>query len=382
MTDVLPTLGILGGGQLGKMLIQVSLDYHLPVSVLDPDPYAPCKDIATSFSQGSFTDYQTVLDFGQACTHITVELENVNIDALYQLQAQGKTVFPQPEILEMVQDKRKQKTFYQQQGFPTAPFTLVENREEVYQHVEALPLVHKLGREGYDGRGVNILKTEADISDTFDQPGLLEHKVNVQREISVLLARNAQGELRIFPLIEMVFHPVHNLVEYLFAPAALSPQTTQTAIELASDLVQQLNYVGIIAIEMFLTEDNQLLINEIAPRPHNSGHHTLRACTTSQFEQHLRAILNWPLGDPHQHSPAALINLLGAPGHEGLTQYEGLKEVLKISGVYPYLYGKKYTRPFRKMGHITVLDEEVSQLKAKVDQVKNYLKVISLPESV
>ena len=373
----LPKIGVLGGGQLGRMMIQSAINYNLDVGVLDPDAAAPCRDIATTFTQGSLRDYDTVVSFGKNFDLVTIEIENVNTEALKTLRAEGVKVFPQPEIIELIQDKSKQKQFYRKQDIPTAPFHLVENKADVAAHKDFLPAVNKLAREGYDGRGVQVIKSEADLDKAFDAPGLLESFVDFEKELSVIVARSESGEMTCFPLVELAFHPVHNLVEYLFSPAQVSEKVEQQAQAIARDVITKLDMVGLLAVEMFLTKTGEVLVNEIAPRTHNSGHHTIEANITSQFEQHLRAILNWPLGDTAIKMPAAMVNLLGEDGFSGEAKYQGLEEVLQISGVHVHLYGKKLTKPFRKMGHVTIVDKNVDQLDQKARLVKSTLKVIA-----
>jgi 5-(carboxyamino)imidazole ribonucleotide synthase len=369
-------LGILGGGQLGRMLIQSGTDFNIPFVVLDPDEHAPCATLA-EFHHGKLTDYDTVMKFGSMCDIITIEIENVSTAALKDLVKKGKRVFPQPEVIELIQDKRVQKKFYQERNIPTADFILTENAEDVRKHKSFLPAVNKLGREGYDGRGVQIMRTEADLKSAFDAPGLLEKLVDFEKEISVIVARNLKGEIKTFPVVEMVFHPVHNLVEYLFAPAELSEKVAQQADDIAKKVIQELNMVGLLAVEMFVTKNGEVLVNEIAPRPHNSGHQTIEANITSQYEQHLRSILNLPLGDTTLVMPSAMVNLLGEDGYSGLARYQGFEEVMKESGVHVHLYGKRITKPFRKMGHVTIVDKDVAALKKKANFVKQTLKVIS-----
>lgn len=370
------TIGILGGGQLGRMLIQSGIDFNISFSVLDPDENAPCKGLA-DFHVGKLTDYDTVMKFGETCDIITIEIENVNTQALRDLAKTGKKVFPQPEIIDLIQDKRTQKSFYKERRIPTAEFFLTENKWDVQQHENFLPAVNKLGKEGYDGRGVQILKTKADLEKAFDAPGLLEKLVDYQKEISVIVTRSENGEMATYPAVEMVFHPEHNLVEYLFAPAQLPGHILQTADEVARKVIKQLNMVGILAVEMFVTRGGEILVNEIAPRPHNSGHQTIEANMTSQYEQHLRAIIGLPLGDTSILIPSAMVNLLGEPGYSGPAKYEGFEDVMKVSGVHVHLYGKKLTKPFRKMGHVTIIDQDIESLKQKATFVKQTLKVIA-----
>ena len=369
-------LGILGGGQLGRMLIQSGIDFNISFSVLDPDPNAPCSSLS-AFRAGQLTDYETVMAFGADCDIITIEIENVNTLALKDLAKRGKRVFPQPEVIELIQDKRLQKKFYTEKNIPTAEFILTENAGDVKKNRTFLPAVNKLGREGYDGRGVQILRNESDLASAFDAPGLLEKLIDFEKEISVIVARNANGEIRTYPVVEMVFHPVQNLVEYLFAPAQLKADVQIEAEKIAAKIILELGMVGLLAVEMFVTKDGKVLVNEIAPRPHNSGHQTIEANMTSQYEQHLRAILGLPLGDTELLIPSAMVNLLGEPGHSGLAKYQGFEDVTKVSGVHVHLYGKKYTKPFRKMGHVTIIDRDLESLKKKADFVKRTLKVIS-----
>lgn len=369
-------LGVLGGGQLGRMLIQSGIDFNIHFATLDPDENAPCKNLG-EFHHGKLTDYATVLDFGSTCDVITIEIENVNTKALKELQAQGKKVYPQPDIIELIQDKRLQKKFYRDNGIPTAEFLLVENKKEVVNNASFLPAVNKLGREGYDGRGVQILRSQADLDQAFDAPGLLEKLIDFEKEISVIVARNERGDLSTFPAVEMVFHPVQNLVEYLFAPAQLTEAVQKEADTIARNIVTKLNMVGLLAVEMFVTKDGEVLVNEIAPRPHNSGHQTIEANVTSQYEQHLRAILDLPLGDTSIILPSAMVNLLGESGYNGLARYEGFDRVIGVSGVHVHLYGKRFTKPFRKMGHVTITDVDVNNLRKKAEFVKETLKVIA-----
>ncbi len=369
-------IGILGGGQLGRMLIQSGIDFNVSFSVLDPDEQAPCKGLA-DFHVGNLTDYDTVMKFGNACDIITIEIENVNTEALKNLAKMGKKVFPQPDVIELIQDKRTQKSFYKERRIPTAEFLLTASKQEVQQHENFLPAVNKLGREGYDGRGVQILKTKADLEKAFDAPGLLEKLVDYQKEISVIVARSEHGEIATYPAVEMVFHPVQNLVEYLFAPAQLPGHILQAADEVARKVIKQLNMVGLMAVEMFVTKEDEILVNEVAPRPHNSGHQTIEANTTSQYEQHLRAIIGLPLGETSILMPSAMVNLLGDPNFSGPAKYEGFEDVMKVPGVHVHLYGKKLTKPFRKMGHVTILDQDIESLKQKATFVKKTLKVIA-----
>ncbi|TXH28207.1 MAG: 5-(carboxyamino)imidazole ribonucleotide synthase [Cyclobacteriaceae bacterium] len=368
------TIGVLGGGQLGRMLIQAGINLDLNFQVLDPDAQAPCAGIAR-FTQGKLTDYETVMAFGKTCDILTIEIENVNTKALFDLEKAGKKVYPQPTVIELIQDKRLQKQFFADNQIPTSPFVLVNNKEEVANHHDFLPAVNKLGKEGYDGRGVQVIKTKSDLSKAFDAPGLLEKWIPFEKEIAVIVSRNSDGEVAAYPAVEMVFHPEANLVEYLFSPAQIETEIAQQAEAIARKVITSLNMIGLLAVEMFVTKEGNVLVNEVAPRPHNSGHQTIEGNVTSQYEQHLRAILNLPAGSTALRAPSAMVNLLGEEGFTGNACYEGLEEVLKAEGVYVHLYGKKTTKPFRKMGHVTIVDNNLDSLKKKANFVKQTLKV-------
>lgn len=358
------------------MLIQSGIDYNIAFAVLDPDAAAPCSTL-TEFYCGKLTDYSTVMDFGSKCDIITIEIENVNTEALKALAGMGKKVFPQPEVIELIQDKRLQKAFYRDNDIPTAEFYLTENAEEVKRYSHFLPFVNKLGREGYDGRGVQLMRNTNDLDNAYNAPGLVEKLIDFEKEISVIVARNENGEIKTFPVVEMVFHPVQNLVEYLFSPAELSPGIADEAASIAKAIITKLNMTGILAVEMFVTREGAVLVNEIAPRPHNSGHQTIEANMTSQYEQHLRSILNLPLGNTDIIMPSAMVNLLGEAGYAGPAKYQGFDEVIREDGIYVHLYGKKLTKPFRKMGHVTIIASDIDDLKKKVTFVKETLKVIA-----
>jgi 5-(carboxyamino)imidazole ribonucleotide synthase len=375
------TIGILGGGQLGLMLLQASIDWNLAVHILDPDAEAPCRHLCRQFTHGSLTDYDTVYQFGQGVDILTIEIEKVNVDALEALEREGKRVFPQPSVIRVIQDKRLQKQFYQNHNLPTAPFVLTNNRahvaEVVAQNPALLPAFHKLGRDGYDGRGVQRIGSEADLPKAFDAPGVLETAVDFEKELAVIVARNERGEVQTHPTVEMVFHPELNLVDYLFAPAQIPTEVDAQAQDIARRTAEAFGIVGVLAVELFLTKTGEVLINEVAPRPHNSGHQTIRANVTSQFEQHWRAILNLPLGNTSAYQFAAMVNLLGEAGHTGPARYEGMENLLAMPGVFPFLYGKAITKPFRKMGHLTVMDDDLDALRQKVAQVQGAIRVVS-----
>jgi len=370
-------IGIVGGGQLGRMFIQNGLNYGLEFHVLDPDPDAPCNAIAHRFVCADRNDEQAVYEMGRQCDVVTIEIENVSIAALKRLEKEGVKVFPQPAVLEMIRDKGLQKQFYLDNGLPTADFALVKDREEIRTHLSLLPVMQKLRIGGYDGKGVQPLRSPGDIASAFDAPSVLEAWVENEMELAVLVARNARGEVKSFPVVELVFNPEANLVDYLVSPARIDARVETEARSLAGQLINRLDMVGLLAVEMFLTRDGKVLVNEIAPRPHNSGHHTIEACYTSQYDQHLRAILDWPLGDTDLRSAAAMINLLGEKGHEGKVKYQGLEEAIREQGVYPHLYGKAVTKPFRKMGHVTVLGETTDHALEKAKRTNAQVRVIT-----
>lgn len=370
--------GILGGGQLGKMLIQKAMDFALDIHILDPDHSAPCKNLTPHFVKGDFKSFDDVYHFGKKLDLITIEIENVNVDALKKLQQEGKEVYPQPEIIEMIQDKGLQKIFYQTNSIPTADFFLIENKSQIEKYKGYLPFFQKTRKGGYDGKGVRKIASKNNIDNAFDEPSVLERMVDIEKEISIIVSRNKSGEIKTFPVVESIFNLQAHLVDYLICPANISSNILKQAEQIAKKIAEQLNLTGILAIEYFLTKDGKLLVNEMAPRVHNAGHHTIEACVTSQFEQHWRAILNFPLGDTSLIKPAVMINLLGADGFEGDTHYVGIENILKYSGVYLHLYGKKTVKPFRKMGHITVTDKTLSAALQKAKTIKGLIKVSAI----
>jgi 5-(carboxyamino)imidazole ribonucleotide synthase len=369
-------LGVLGGGQLGRMLIQETINYDVQVHCLDPDAEAPCKDVAHSLTVGSLNDFDTVYQFGQNKDVITVEIENVSIEALEKLEAEGKKVFPQPAVLKIIRDKGLQKQFYADHNIPTPAFYLVNNKEEINNYIAEFPFMQKMRTGGYDGKGVTPLRNEKDLEIAFEVPSVLEKFVNFEKELSVIVARNENGETKVYPTVECEFSPEANLVEFLFSPADVTPAIEKAAEELAISIIDKLGMVGILAVELFLTKDGQLLVNEIAPRPHNSGHHTIECNVTSQFEQHMRSVLNLPLGDTRIIQPGVMINLLGEKGYQGSVFYQGLENAIAIPGVKPHIYGKAETKSFRKMGHITIVAPTLEEAKTNGRKVKELVKVI------
>jgi 5-(carboxyamino)imidazole ribonucleotide synthase len=370
-------IGILGGGQLGRMLIQNAINLNLNISVLDPDKHAPCRHLVKKFTLGDLNDYDTVYDFGKDKDLITIEIENVNVEALKALEKEGKKVYPQPHIIELIQDKGLQKMFYQRNNIPSPDFFLVENKEQIAKYANFFPFFQKLRKGGYDGKGVVKLVNPHHLEKAFEQPSVIERLVDFDKELSVIVARSESGEIKCFPVVECEFNPEANLVEFLFSPANIKKSVEKEAIKLATDIAEKLGIIGILAVEFFLTKDGKVLVNEIAPRTHNSGHHTIEGNITSQFEQQWRAILNLPLGDTAIIKAGVMVNLLGYFGHEGFAIYQGLEDVLKFSGVYVHLYGKATTKPFRKMGHATIVDDDILKAKQKAKMVKNTLKIIA-----
>lgn len=370
-------LGVLGGGQLGRMLIQETINYDVQVHCLDPDAEAPCKDIAHSLTIGSLNDFDMVYNFGQNKDVITVEIENVSIEALEKLEGEGKKVFPQPAVLKIIRDKGLQKQFYADHNIPTPAFYLVNNKEEINNYIAEFPFMQKMRTGGYDGKGVTSLRNEKDLETAFEVPSVLEKFVDFEKELSVIVARNENGETKVYPTVECEFSPEANLVEFLFSPADVSPAIEKAAEELAISIIDKLGMVGILAVELFLTKDGQLLVNEIAPRPHNSGHHTIECNVTSQFEQHMRSVLNLPLGDTRIIQPGVMINLLGEKGYQGSVIYQGLETAIAIPGVKPHIYGKAETKSFRKMGHITIVAPTLEEAKTNGRTVKELVKVIA-----
>ncbi len=368
-------LGILGGGQLGRMLIQESINYNITTYVMDPDKEAPCKDLCRKFVHGSLTDFEAVYNFGKEVDILTIEIEKVNVDALEKLEKEGLTVYPQSRVIRLIQDKGIQKQFFKENNIPTAPFQVFGNRKELISAKIPFPYIQKLRRDGYDGRGVKMIKSDSDLEKAFEEPSLIEELIDFDKELSVIVSRNEDGEIKTFPCVEMEFNSEANLVEFLISPSTLDFEILQKADQLAIKIAEDLKMVGILAVELFLTKKGDILVNEIAPRPHNSGHQSIEGNYTSQYEQLLRAIFNLPPGDTRAISNSVMINLLGEKGYEGAAEYEGLHEVLELEGVYIHLYGKKFTKPFRKMGHVTIMDDDRQKAIEKARFVQNKIKV-------
>ncbi|QBN19931.1 5-(carboxyamino)imidazole ribonucleotide synthase [Flavobacterium nackdongense] len=378
-------LGILGGGQLGKMLLFDTRKFDIQTYVLDPSDEAPCKIACNKFFQGSLTDFDTVYNFGKQVDVLTFEIELVNLEALEKLESEGLKVFPSPKTLRLIQNKGIQKEFYAKNNIPTAPFEKFSNLENLQsaicnlQSAIQLPFVWKCTEFGYDGNGVKIIRTVEDIDTLPNVECIAEEMVPFKNELSVIVCRNPSGEIRTYPVVEMEFHPEANQVEYVICPARIDEKVAVKARAIALDVSEKFNHVGLLAVEMFQTQDDEILVNEVAPRPHNSGHHTIEASYTSQFENHLRAVLDLPLGNTDSKVAGIMVNLVGAEGFSGDVVYENIEKILGWNGVTPHIYGKKETRPFRKMGHVTIVNENMIEARKIAEDVKNTIRVISPP---
>lgn len=375
------TIGILGGGQLGKMLLDVTSRWDLTTAVLDPSPDAPAKQKAHQFVEGDLMDFDTVYAFGEAVDCLTFEIENVNVDALRALEKKGVRVFPQSHVLSTIQNKGIQKQFYKQHQIPTAPFdtfsSLAELKNAIARGTVSFPFIWKAATLGYDGYGVKVIRSNQAVEELPEGACLAEEKIVIVQELSVIVCRNPSGAVAHYPPVEMEFHPEANQVEYVLSPARIAKETAQAAEALALKVSKAFQHVGLLAVELFLTPEGELLVNEVAPRPHNSGHYSIEAAYTSQFEQHIRALLDLPLGATRNKAAAVMVNLVGKEGHEGNVIYKNMDQILAIEGVSPHLYGKKQTRPFRKMGHVTIVNESVEVARKMAEQVKETIEVIA-----
>ncbi len=374
-------LGIISGGQLGKMLIQEASKWGIASYILDNDEECSARGVASHYVKGSNLDFEAVYEFGKLVDVLTFELENINIEALKKLKQEGCKIAPSPEILELIQDKGLQKQFYQDNEIPTSSFELYESKSAVLIAVESgaiqFPFVQKLRKGGYDGRGVAVISDVNDLGKLLDGACVIEAKVAIEKELSVVVARNQNGEVKCYPVVEMLFDPKANLVDKLICPSVISEEKSEKALNYASKIIETLDMEGLLAVEFFLDTKGDIVVNEMAPRPHNSGHHTFESVVTSQFEQHLRAVLNLPLGSTEIKMPSVMINILGAEGHEGPVHYEGLVESMAIEGVKIHIYGKKITKPYRKMGHVTIMSASIEEAQEKADRVKQLIKVKS-----
>jgi 5-(carboxyamino)imidazole ribonucleotide synthase len=376
-------LGILGGGQLGKMLLTETRKFDITTFVLDPSNEAPAQFGATKFFVGSLLDYETVYQFGKMCDTITIEIENVNLDALEKLEEEGHIVYPSPKTLRLIQNKGKQKDFYVENNIPTSKHQRFVDLNDLKKALEKdeleFPFVWKCAQFGYDGNGVKICRSTMDLLHLPEVECIAEEMVPFKNELAVIVARNANGEVKTYPVVEMEFHPEANQVEYVICPARIDEKVAQLAIEIALQVSKAFNHIGLLAVEMFQTKNDDILVNEVAPRPHNSGHHTIEASYTSQFENHLRSVLNLPLGNTDSKVAGIMVNLVGEEGFSGPVIYENIEKIMAIDGVIPHIYGKKETRPFRKMGHVTIVNEDMAAARKIAEEVKNSIRVISPP---
>lgn len=374
-------LGILGGGQLGRMLLTETQKFDIYTCVLDASRDAPCASICNEFYQGSLLDYDTVYNFGKKVNTVTIEIENVNVDALEQLEKEGIHVYPSSKTLRTIQNKATQKVFYKKYDIPTAPFAVFNNSETLLMAIEqkevSLPFVWKSAQFGYDGTGVNIIREISDLEKVSNVACIVEELIPFKNELAVIVARNKAGEVRTYPVVEMEFHPEANQVEYVICPARIPTDIAQKATEIALKVSATFDHVGILAVELFLTEEDTILVNEVAPRPHNSGHYSIEASYTNQFEQHIRAILNVPLGDTSNKVSGVMVNLVGEEGYIGDVIYKNMDTILQMKGVTPHIYGKKITKPFRKMGHVTIVHNDMAKAQEIAEKVKATIRVIS-----
>lgn len=375
-------LGILGGGQLGKMLLAEARKFDIQTWVLDPSADAPCRFGAHQFFQGSLMDFDTVYEFGRQVDVLTIEIENVNLDALAQLEREGKKVYPSTTTLRKIQSKITQKKIYIEADIPTAEAFFYENKAAIVSAFAnatlSFPMVWKQDRFGYDGYGVKVLRNATDLDNLPETPALIEPLIPFTHEIAVICVRSVSGNTTTYPVVEMEFHPEANQVEYVICPARLPQTILEKALQVAKQVSDTTQHVGLLAVEMFVTPDGTILVNEVAPRPHNSGHYSIEGAYTSQFENHLRAILDLPLGNTQNKTAGVMVNLVGEEGFSGPVIYKNMEQILGMPGVTPHIYGKRETRPFRKMGHVTIIHEDVNEARKKAEEVKSVISVVSM----
>ena len=375
-------LGILGGGQLGKMLLADTRKFDIQTLVLDPSEEAPSQFGCNAFYKGSLMDFDTVYQLGKMVDLLTIEIENVNLDALDKLEEEGLAVFPSPKTLRLIQNKGKQKDFYVENKIPTSKHLRFVDLNDLKKSLEKneldFPFVWKCAQFGYDGNGVKVCRSAIDLVKLPDVECIAEDMIPFKNELAVIVARSVSGEVKTYPVVEMEFHPEANQVEYVICPARIDEKVAQKAIDVALKVSESFNHVGLLAVEMFQTEADEILVNEVAPRPHNSGHYSIEASYTSQFENHLRAILNLPLGNTSSKVAGIMVNLVGEEGYEGQVVYENIEKIMAIDGVTPHIYGKRETRPFRKMGHVTIVNENMVEARRIAEDVKNSIRVISV----
>ncbi len=370
-------IGILGGGQLGRMLLQAAVNYPAKTYVMENDTECPAAHLCHHFIKGDIQNFDDVYNFGKDLNTVTIEIESVNVEALQKLEDEGVKIYPSPAALKIIKNKIIQKNFYKENNIPTAAYHITQKRTDLLKHADFFPAIHKIALGGYDGRGVVSIKTLQEVEKGFDEPSVLEKKINISKEISIIVASNPEGEMVLYPPVDMIFNQDLNLLDYQVSPSDLPENILWKAEAIARKVVLDLKSAGIFAVEMFVDNNNNVWVNETAPRVHNSGHHTIEANYGSQFDMLLRIMLGYPLGNTQQIMPAAIVNILGKDGYNGVAAYEGLEEVLKMEKVFVHLYGKKYTKPGRKMGHVTILGKERQQLVHTAHKIKQVLKVIS-----
>jgi 5-(carboxyamino)imidazole ribonucleotide synthase len=375
------TIGILGGGQLGKMLLYETRKYDIRTHVLDPNPQAPCKISCNKFTEGSLMDYETVYNFGKQVDVLTFEIEAVNVEALEALEKEGKTVYPSAQTLRKIQNKGVQKEFYESNGIPTAQFKRYETKqlltEAIVRKEHSFPFVWKSCEGGYDGKGVSVIRDDEDLIPLPEVSCIAEEMIPFKNELAVIVVRNPKGDVKTYPVVEMEFHPEANQVEYVICPARIEKTIADKARTVAKKVSESFEHVGILAVELFQTHNDEILVNEVAPRPHNSGHFSIEGSFTNQFEQHLRAILNLTLGSTKSKVGSVMVNLVGEEGYTGQVYYKNIENIMSLNGVTPHIYGKRETRPFRKMGHVTIIDEDINEARRVAEKVKQKIKVIS-----
>lgn len=375
------TIGILGGGQLGKMLLYETRKYDIRTHVLDPNPQAPCKISCNKFTEGSLMDYDTVYNFGKQVDVLTFEIEAVNVEALEALEKEGKTVYPSAQTLRKIQNKGVQKEFYESNGIPTAQFKRYETKqlltEAIVRKEHSFPFVWKSCEGGYDGKGVSVIRDDEDLIPLPEVSCIAEEMIPFKNELAVIVVRNPKGDVKTYPVVEMEFHPEANQVEYVICPARIEKTIADKARTVAKKVSESFEHVGILAVELFQTHNDEILVNEVAPRPHNSGHFSIEGSFTNQFEQHLRAILNLTLGSTKSKVGSVMVNLVGEEGYTGQVYYKNIENIMSLNGVTPHIYGKRETRPFRKMGHVTIIDEDINEARRVAEKVKQKIKVIS-----
>jgi 5-(carboxyamino)imidazole ribonucleotide synthase len=370
-------VGILGGGQLGRMLLQAAANYTAETYVMENDTHCPAAHLCHHFIKGDITNFDDVYNFGKKLDALTIEIESVNVDALEKLETEGIKIYPKPSAIRIIKNKIRQKEFYQSNEIPSSDFIITQNQSDLNNHHHLLPAVHKIGEGGYDGKGVQVIKNKEHIIKGFDAPAVLEKMVNIKKEIAIIIGMNDKGEAAVYPPAEMIFDPVLNLLDYQLSPALIPEKVLWKAEAIALKVVKQLNSAGLFAIELFVTDTDDVLVNETAPRVHNSGHHTIEANYCSQYDMLWRIILQYPLGNTKPILPSAIVNIIGAEGYTGAAKYEGLEETLTMENVFVHLYGKQQTKPGRKMGHVTIISKDYQDLTHKANKIKHLLKVIA-----